>query len=127
MTLTYKTTIILERYGYTYDYDGEQYYWGAPLDGLNVTNIRYSGNEAIADIVFDNDSPTNLDLTFDVAVYNSAGTLIGETQESYFVPPGASVDDTISATLNGVPDYAVVTITEDVSGFQYQEEVDVYG
>lgn len=126
MILTYRSTITLQKYGYTFDYSGEQYYWGAPLDGLNIDDLRYDGDEAIADIAFENDSPTPLDLTFEIDVFDSAGNIVGETQESYFVPSGESIDETISISLTGIPDYAVITLREDVSGFEYQEEVDVY-
>ncbi len=126
MTLTYRSSITLKRYGYTFDYDGEQYYWGAPLDGLIIDNLIYSGNEAAADISFENDSPTALDLTFEIDVFNSMGDLIGETQESYFIPSGGSIDETLTVSLTGIPDYAVITFREDISGFEYQKEVDVY-
>lgn len=125
-TLFFKSTITIEEYDYTLNYADETYNWGAPLDGLEISSIRYSGNEAFADIAFGNDSPYELDLTLDVDIFNSAGTLVGETQESYLVQSGESIDDTLSATLSGVPDYAVVTITDNTSGYEYEEEVDVY-
>jgi len=124
--ITYKTNITLLRYGYTFDYNGKQYEWGAPLNNLDIRNVRYSGNEAFADITFENDSPHSLDLTIDVELYNSADDLVGETQESYYISSGENFDDTLSTTLTGVPEYAVVTVEEGTTGFVYRQEVNVY-
>ena len=97
----------------------ENYSWGAPFDNLELGDIQTSLNTISMDYSFFNDYSRNLDLSISTIVYDSSGNVVGTQDDHYIAYVDSEVDREISVSVSAYPDHAIVTITENISGWHY--------
>ncbi len=95
------------------------YEWGAPFNDLQVGNPQSSGNTLSIDYSFKNEYTRNLDLSVNVVVYDSGGNSIGSQSDHFTAPVMQRIERETSVSVSGYPSYAIITITENVSGWHY--------
>ena len=105
--------------GFSFSFSTE-YAWGAPFDGLIIGDVQYSLNTAYLDYSFTNNYTRELDLGIEIVVYDSSDNVVGQSYERYIVYPGEHVDRRSSVSVTGYPSYAIVTVTENISGWSYE-------
>ena len=103
----------------------KQYDWGAPFDNLHIGKLNQTMNTAYVDYSFTNNYRRDLDLSIDIKVYNDNGNLVGQSPYHYIAHVGEHVSKNASVSLTGVPNYAIVDVTENISGWTYQLRRDV--
>ncbi len=110
----------------------EIYEWGAPLNDLEIENIRYDPitETASATFSFTNDSPRRLEMELDITIYDEDDVEIGSEfvsyrdNQDYIVNSGEEFIDIIEAEVDDVPSYALVTFTDDVTDMQFEKRVE---
>jgi len=96
------------------------YEWGAPFDGLTIGDL-YSGlDTAYVDYSFTNNYTRELDISLQITAYDSAGSVVGTSDDSFTAPMGAHISRTASVSVTGYPSYAIVRVTENTSGWSYE-------
>ncbi|MGM0404804.1 MAG: hypothetical protein ACQEQM_01515 [Thermoplasmatota archaeon] len=111
----------------------ETYEWGAPLNDLEIGNIRYdlTTGTGSATFSFINDSPRRLEMELDISIYDEDDIEIGskfisyQDNQDYIVNSGEEFIDTIETEVDDVPSYALVTFTDDNTGMQLEKRVEV--
>ena len=97
----------------------ETYDWGAPFDDLYIGEIQNEANRITVSYSFTNDYVRDMDLTINAVVYDSAGNVIGSKDYHYIAYMGSRVDRQISVDVSAYPDHALITVTENISGWHY--------
>ncbi len=97
----------------------ENYTWGAPFDELHIGEMQTSLNTIWVDYSFTNDYVRDLDLSINTVVYDSSGNIVGSQDDHYIAYVGSNTSRRISVSVSGYPDYAMISITENVSGWHY--------
>lgn len=102
-----------------------QYRWGAPFDGLFIGEVQRTLNSAYVDYSFVNNYSRDLDLSIDITAYDSGGNIVGQSHDHYTAFVGEEVHRTASVSVNAVPSYVIVKVTENISGWSYEMRRDV--
>ncbi len=97
----------------------DTYQWGAPFNDLYIGGIQYAANSISMNYSFTNEFVRDLDLTINVIIYDSAGSVIGTQDEHYIAYRYGTVSRDINIQVSGHPDYAEITITENISGWSH--------
>ena len=103
------------RFTYSAVYD-----WGAPFDGLVMGNLYSDLNTAYVDYSFTNNYTRELDISLQITAYDSGGSVVGTSGDSFTAPAGAYIARTASVSVSGYPSYAIVRVTENISGWSYE-------
>ncbi|MFO7791867.1 MAG: hypothetical protein R6W73_02655 [Candidatus Saliniplasma sp.] len=111
----------------------ETYYWGAPLNNLEIEDVRFYQTDERAEGTFSfiNDSPRELEMEIKIQIKDVDNITIGsklvsyQDDPSYIVGPGEEFEDTIELDVSGIPEYAEITFTDDNTGMEFEREVDV--
>ncbi len=102
-----------------------QYVWGAPFNGLYIGELNKTLNTAYLDYSFTNDYRRALDLSISIHVYDSSGQLVGQSDDHYIVQKGEHIMRRASVSATAYPSYAIVDVTENISGWTYQMRRDI--
>ena len=110
----------------------EIYEWGAPLNDLEIENIKYdlTAGTASATFSFTNDSPRRLEMELDIIIYDEDDIEVGSKfisyrdNQDYIVNSGEDFIDTIEVEVDDIPSYALVTFTDDNTVMQFEKRVE---
>ena len=121
--LPIKATTVLSS-GFSLSYSTE-YEWGAPFDGLSMSDVYTSLNTAYVDYSFTNNYSRALSLSMDITAYDSSGNPVGYSTDSFTVEVGQYISRTASVSVSSYPSYVVVRVTENISQWTYELRRDV--
>lgn len=110
--------------GFNMEYSTE-YKWGAPFDGLVIGDLQSSLNTAYVPYSFTNNYTRDLDLSIEITAYDSSGSVAGHSTDTYTAYTGEHISRTASVSVSTYPSYAVVKVTENISGWTYEFRRDV--
>jgi len=111
----------------------ETYYWGAPLNELEIDYVSYDPitREAEGKYSFINDSPRELKIELQIDIMDENKNTIASESLSYLEDPkyiiesNEEFEDTITIEIDDEPAYAVLTYIDQNTGMEYEREVDI--
>lgn len=96
------------------------YPWGAPFDGLVIGELQSNLNSAYLEYSFTNNYTRALDISIQITAYDSGGSVVGTSFDSFTASVGEHIVRTASVSVSGYPNYAIVKVTENISGWSYE-------
>lgn len=99
--------------------------WGAPLNDIALENFRLFQTEVRTSLLFENDSPRDIQLELNIDVFDSEHQLVGSRDHSFSVASGRSLVRAIGSDVTGDPLYAQLTFYEHSTGMEYSMEAEV--